>query len=301
MITDLSKQYRPKFRLALDLALNGLPGENRIYSNNTELTQGDVWTWEQTVGLRASWQASTHLSLTASSYFAYDNFLRTSDADSQYDLPRNGLTVLPGVEVKYSRRGYVFDAQGSRGMRVDWRAYGCTSLAGPPTGCASLTNPPPQNTLLTQNPQNAYTLYNADLNKDYYLGKFTKGGWDMSYWGGNQLDRFSRYFPSFLASPRLHGIPPGTDSFDAIAAANVHYGFNVADFMKIDGMYSYARARNLDESLKFRKFDGVELNFNTPGPFGMLMQGTVSYALDGNIARYNSRWAAYVLIFKPLH
>jgi hypothetical protein len=154
---------------------------------------------------------------------------------------------------------------------------------------------------LVQPTQNAYTLYNADLNKDYYLGKFTKGGWDMSYWGGNQLDRFSRYFPSFLASPRLHGIPPGTDSFDAIAAANVHYGFNVADFMKIDGMYSYARARNLDESFKFRKFDGLELNFNTPGPLGILMQGTVSYALDGNIARYNSRWAAYVLIFKPLH
>jgi hypothetical protein len=302
LVTDLSKQYRPKFRLALDLALNGLPGENRIYSNNTELTQGDVWTWEQTVGLRASWQASTHLSLTASTYFAYDNFLRTSDADEQYELPRNGLTVLPGVEVKYSRRGYVFDAQGSRGERIAWRTYGCTSLALPPAGCGSSTvNPPPENTLLVQSPQNAYTLYNADLNKDYYLGKFTKGGWDMSYWGGDQLDRFSRYFPSFLAAPRLHGIPPGTDSFDAIAAANVHYGFNVADFMKIDGMYSYARARNLDESLRFRKFDGVELNFNTPGPFGMLMQGTVSYALDGNIERYNSRWAAYVLIFKPLH
>lgn len=302
LVTDLSKQYRPKFRLALDLALNGLPGENRIYSNNTELTQGEVWTWEQTTGLRASWQASTHLSLTASTYFAYDNFLRTSTADEQYGLPRNGLTVLPGVEVKYSRRGYVFDAQGSRGERVAWRAFGCTSLALPPAGCGSSSpSPPPQNTLLVQPPQNAYTLYNADLNKDYYLGKFTKGGWDMSYWGGDQLDRFSRYFPSFLASPRLHGIPPGTDSFDAIAAANVHYGFNVADFMKIDGMYSYARARNLDESFKFRKFDGLELNFNTPGPLGILMQGTVSYALDGNIARYNSRWAAYILIFKPLH
>ncbi len=105
-------------------------------------------------------------------------------------------------------------------------------------------NPPPQNTLLVQHPQNAFTLYNADLNKDYYIGKFTKGGWDISYWGGDQLDRFSRYFPSFLSSPRLHGIPPGTDSFDAIAMANVHYGFNVMDFMKIDGMYAYARARN---------------------------------------------------------
>ena len=71
--------------------------------------------------------------------------------------------------------------------------------------------------------------------------------------------------------------------------------------MKIDGMYSYARARNTEESLQFRKFDGFEVNFNVPAPLGILMQGTVSYALDGNIPRYNSRWAAYVLLFKPLH
>ncbi len=300
LVSDLSKQYRPKFRLALDLSLNGLPGENRIYGGNTELTQGDVWTWEQTVGVRASWQASTHLSLTATNYFAYDNFLRTSSAVEQYELPRNGLTVLPGVEIKYNRKGYVFDAQGTRGERINWRPFGCTSLLDPP-GCAPLNTLPTssQTTLLIQPQQNAYTLYNADFNKDFYIGKFTKGGWDLSYWGGDQLDRFSRYFPSFLSSPRLHGIPPGTDSFDAIAMANVHYGFSVMDFMKVDGMYSYARARNLEESFRFRKFDGLELNFNLPGPKGILAQGTVSYALDGNVARYNSRWAAYVLIFKP--
>ncbi|MGA7893086.1 MAG: hypothetical protein WCA49_07670 [Candidatus Sulfotelmatobacter sp.] len=302
LVSDLSKQYRPKFRLAVDLALTGLPGENRMYSGNTELVQGEVWTWEQTTGLRASWQATTHLSLTANTYFAYDNFLRTSSADEQYELPRNGLTVLPGVEIKYTRKGYVFDAQGTRGERIDWRPFGCASLAQQPAGCGStLPNPPPQNTLLVQPPQNAYTLYNADFNKDYYIGKFTKGGWDLSYWGGDQLDRFSRYFPSFFSAPRLHGIPSGTDSFDAIAMANFHYGFNVMDFMKIDGMYSYARARNLEESFQFRKFDGFEVNFNTPGPKGILVQGTVSYALDGNIARYNSRWGAYILIFKPLH
>ncbi len=302
LVSDLSKQYQPKFRLALDLALSGLPGENRIYSSNTELLQGEVWTWEQTTGLRASWQPSTHLSVTASTYLAYDNFLRTSKAAEVYELPRNGLNVLPGLEIKYNRKGYVFDAQGTRGERINWRPFGCSSLALPPAGCGSSSStPPPQNTLLVQRPQNAFTLYNADLNKDYYIGKFTKGGWDLSYWGGNQLDRFSRYFPSFLSSPRLHGIPPGTDSFDAIAMANVHYGFHLLDFMKIDGMYAYARARNQEESLQFRKFDGLEVNLNTPGPLGTLVQGTVSYALDGNIARYNSRWAAYILIFKPLH
>jgi hypothetical protein len=302
LISDLSKQFRPKFRVALDLALSGLPGQNRIYGNNTELLQGEVWTWEQTTGVRASWQATTHLSVTASNYFSYDNFLRTSQADEQYELPRNGLNVLPGLEIKYNRNGYVFDAQGTRGERIGWRPFGCASLAQSSPGCGSSSpNPPPENALLVQRPQNAFTLYNAELRKDYYIRKFTKGGWDLSYWGGDQLDRFSRYFPSFIGSPRLHGIPPGTDSFDAVAMANVHYGFNVMDLVKVDGMYAYARARNLDESLQFRKFDGLELNFNTPGPFGTLLQGTVSYALDGNIPRYNSRWAVYILIFKPLH
>ena len=302
LVTDLSKQYRPKFRLAVDLALSGLPGENRIYSSNTELKQGDVWNWEETTGLRASWQATTHLSLTASTYLAFDYFRRTSDADKQYTLPRNGVTVLPGVEIKYTRKGYVFSAQGTRGERIGWRPFGCASIAQQPAGCGSTSpNPPPQNTLLVQPPQKAYTLYNADFNKDYYIGKFTKGGFDFSYWGGDQLDRFSRYFPSFFSLPRLHGIPSGTDSFDAIAMGNVHYGFNVMDLMKIDGMYSYARARNLEESSHFNKFDGLEVNFNTPGPMGILVQGTVSYALDGNLARYNSRWGAYLMIFKPLH
>ena len=308
LVSDLSKQLRPKFRVAVDLALTGVPSQNRIYSNNVELLQGEVWTWEQTTGVRASWQASTHLSVTASNYFSYDNFLRTSQADERYNLPRNGLNVLPGLEIKYSRKGYVFDAQGIRGERIGWRPFGCSSLNQLPLGCVSPSpnqtnpspNPPPESTLLVQRPQNAFTLYDADLYKDYYIRKFTKGGWDVSYWGGDQLDRFSRYFPSFLTSPRLHGIPPGTDSFDAIAMANVHYGFNVLDLVKVEGMYAYARARNLDESLRFRKFDGLELNFSTPGPMGTLMQGTVSYALDGNIPRYNSRWAVYILVFKPL-
>ena len=113
------------------------------------------------------------------------------------------------------------------------------------------------------------------------------------------MDRFSRYFPSYFSSPRLHGIPSGTDSFDAIAMAQVHYGFNVMDFIKVEGLYSYARARNLDESSHFKRFDGVESNFNIGGPFGTLIQGTISYALDGNLSRYNSRWGYNMMIFKP--
>ena len=43
LATDLSKQYGTKYRLAADLALSALPGENRIYNGNVENTaRGDL-------------------------------------------------------------------------------------------------------------------------------------------------------------------------------------------------------------------------------------------------------------------
>jgi hypothetical protein len=293
LATNLSKQYTPKLRLAADLALSALPGEYRVYcaavmasgfcqkkdgTPNTEDTEESIWSWEETLGGRAAWQANSHISLTAYTYLAYDIYGRTSDTPKSYEPPRSGVALLPGVQVRMTEKGYIFTADGTRGQRIAWKQFGDAS---------------------TKPVESGYTLYDADLNKDYYFRKFTKGGWDFSYYGGNQLDRFSRYFPSFFSNPRIHGIPGGTDSFDAIAQGNVHYGFNVMDLMKLEGLYSYARARNLDESSHFKKFDGLETNFNTAGPRGTLLQGTVSYALDGNIARYNSRWGVIIMIFKP--
>ena len=34
------------------------------------------------------------------------------------------------------------------------------------------------------------------------------------------------------------------------------------------------------------------------GPWGTFVKGTVTYALRGNLDRYNNRWGVYLLIFK---
>jgi hypothetical protein len=294
LVNNLSKQYGKQYRLSADLALSALPGENRVYNGNTENIQEEIWAWEETVGARATWQATNHFSATGYTYLAYNIYRRTSDTYQGFEPPRNGVALLPGLQLRLTEKGYIFTADGTRGQRLNWKQFGCTTTTSL-AQCAALTVPISPSPL----PQSAYTLYDADLNKDYYIRKFTKAGWDMAYFGGDQLDRFSRYFPSNFSSVRLHGIPGGTDSFDAIATANVHYGLNVMDFIKFEGLYSYARARNLAESSHFKRYDGIETNFNLAGPKGTLIQGTISYALDGNIARYNSRVGATVMVFKP--
>ena len=120
------------------------------------------------------------------------------------------------------------------------------------------------------------------------------------YYGGTNLDRFSRYQSSFLVKPRIVGIPSGVDSFDAVGLAGVYDSFNVMDFIKLEATYNHAWARNLDESSRFRQFDGMDLDIGTAGPWGTYIQGAVGFTLRGNLDRYDSRWGAQVLVFKPV-
>jgi hypothetical protein len=278
LATNLSKQWASRYRLGLDLALSALPENNRVYSGNTEVKEENVWVFEESTGVRATWQATTNLSLTAASHFAYDFFRATGDTSKQYVLPRNGLTLLPNAEIKYVRQGYNFTATALQGRRIGWKAFG-----------------------EGQDPVNAtYTKYSGDFSKNFYFGKFTKAGIELAYYGGDRLDRFSRYRPSFFSLPRIRGIPNGTDSFDAIALGSANFGFNVMELIKFEGFYNYARARNKTESRYFRQFDGLEFDFGTAGPWGTYLQGTTTFALRGNLERYNSRWGVYFIVFKPL-
>jgi MFS family permease len=302
---NLSHQYGRKFRLGLDLALSGLPGQNRVFcastttcpsAGNTEVKTQEFWNWQESAGLRATWQASTALSLTASSYLQYDYYRRTSDTAENFILPQSGVTIMPTLELKYARHGYTLTADADEGWRPNWKAFGFPGAPGNPNA-----NPPvPATPANMQRAISAYTLYSGDFDKNFYFGKFTRGGVDFSYYGGNPLDRISRYWPSLFSRPRIRGVPSGTDSFDAIAVGSAYYGLNIAEAVKFEGSYNYARARNTAESLRFKKFDGVEFDASTAGPWGTYLQATVTCALAGDIPRYNSRWAGFIMIFKPL-
>jgi hypothetical protein len=281
LAANLSKQYQSKYRLGVDLALSALPENNRVFAGNKEVEAQKLWSFEEVTGVRATWQATTAFSITGASHFAYNRYRATSNTDKSFVLPHNGLTLLPNAEIKYARRGYSLTATGTEGRRVGWQKFG---LLGQPAESSSAT----------------FTKYSADFSKNFFLGKFTRTGVDLAYYGGTGLDRFSRYRPSFFSRPRIRGIPNGTDSFDAVAIGSVSYGFNVLEFIKFEGFYNYARARNKIESRAFREFDGLEFDFGTAGPWSTYLQGTITFALRGNLERYNSRWVVYFMIFKPL-
>ncbi len=282
LATNLTKHVGERFRFGMDLSLSAIPQKNRVYEGSEEVVGESLWTFEETIGVLANWQARPGVSLGASSYLSVDFFSPTDDTDPDFQAAGHGFTIQTLGELKLTRGGYTLTGTALQGNRLGWPAIGPRD--GDPVA-----------------PATSFQKYTGEASKQFYIGKFTKAGLSASYYGGSHLDRLSRYQPSFLSRPRIRGIPSGTDTFDAVGVAGVQFGFNAFDVVWVEGMYNRAWGRNLEESSSFRTFDGLELDLGTAGPWSTYIKGTVTYALNGNIERYNSRWGVYLLVFKPLN
>ena len=281
LATNLTKHAGERFRVGMDLALSAIPQKSRVFDGSDEVVGEGLWTFEETFGVLASWQARPGVSLSGSSYFSLNLFRPTSDTDPEFQASGQGFTIQTSAELKLTRGGFTLTGTALQGNRLGWPEIGPRD--GDPVA-----------------PATSFRKYSGEASKQFYLAKFTKAGLSASYYGGERLDRFSRYQPSFLSRPRIRGIPSGTDTFDAIGVAGAQLGFNAFDAVWVEGMYNHAWGRNLEESSSFRGFDGLELDLGTVGPWGSFIKGTVTYALRGNLDRYDNRWGVYLLIFRPL-
>ena len=279
---NLSKQRGPKLRTSIEASLSALPVTDRLFDGDVELKGRRVRWFEQSAGAVAVWQARPGLSLSASGRLAAIVFQRTGETDPALAIPSVGTLLRTWIEAKYARRSLELTAYAEPVVRLTgWNDY-----HEPGSDAAD--------------PPRTYLKYWFEATKYTYVGKLTRAGLSAAYYGGAQLDRFSRYHSSFLAKPRILGLPSGVDAFDTVAVAGGYYGVNILELVRFEGAYNHAWVRNRDESSAFRQFDGLDFDIGTGGPWGTYLQATVGVSLRGNLARYSSRWGAYVLIFKPM-
>ena len=210
----------------------------------------------------------------------YDIYQATDQTDPAYRVPASGITLANYGEAKFAQKGFSAIAAVEHGTRVGWREFGYADA--------------PQEPVLDN-----WTRYSVEVSQHLFVGKLTRGGVSAGYFGGHNLDRFSRYTPSFLERPAINGLPSGSDSYDEIATLGGYYGFNVLDLAKLQGSYTHAWTRNLSEGDELRQFDGLNFSIGVAGPFGTFVQGAINVALRGDLDRYARRWGIYMIVLKP--
>jgi hypothetical protein len=280
LIANLSRQVNKNFRWGVDASLIALPFSYYEYSGNQEITARRVRNFEQYVGGLVNYQVTSGLDLSLQEELMYDLYRATGVTDPAYRIPASGFSLVTYGEAKYVRKSFTAIGTVENGKRFGWRPFGYTDVPEPTFS--------------------DWTRYSLELSQHVFVGKLTRAGVSAGYFGGDRLDRFSQYSPSFLGRPTMHGIPSGVDSFDQVVTLSGNYGFNVADLAKLEGFYTHAWTKNRLEGTGVRQFDGLDAAIGVAGPFGTFVQGSVSFAIRGNLERYASRWGTYLVFLKPI-
>ena len=279
-VADLSRQVNKSFRWGVDLSLSALPNTFAEYEGSEELTDRRIRNFQQWVGGLLSWQVTSALALSTQFDMYHDLYQATDETDPAYRVPASGITLANYGEAKYAKKGFSAMAAVEHGTRVGWREYGYPDDPTEPF----LDN---------------WTRYSIEVSQHLYAGRLTRGGISAGYFGGHNLDRFSRYTPSFFERPAINGLPSGVGAYDEITTLGGYYGFNVLDLAKLQGAYTHAWTRNKSEGNELKQFDGLNFSLGIAGPFGTFVQGSVNVALRGELERYNSRWGIYLIVLKP--
>ena len=281
---------RPKlgstpFDASVDFFAIAVPSSDRIYDASAEHEGERLLTWPLSTGLNVVWQYTPFQKLTTQYQFRFDGFVRDTTTSEDFNVPPSTTTNGLGASWEYRRGGYSLLLNGTRFRRTRWGVWGAPSGDGTLTDSAG---------------QRSYTKYTASLSRDFYFNVFHKIHLNGAWFGGSDLDRFSKYQFGLFDDTRIHGVPASGVRFGDLAMARGSYSLNIFEQYRLDLFLerAWGRDRAIDGSWQPIVGLGVAVNFRAP-------KSTMVRADFGRSllpARYRTvgSYNLQILILKPL-
>jgi hypothetical protein len=115
---------------------------------------------------------------------------------------------------EFRKLGYSFLGSGSYARRADWEPWGDVSTFDPET--------------------ESYWRYRLVLGKDFFFKTFHKIHADAGYFGGERLDRFTKYQFGLFDETRVRGVPASAVRFAELILTRASYSFNLFDQFRVE-------------------------------------------------------------------
>jgi hypothetical protein len=266
---------------SVDFFAIAVPSNERLYEEGGENPSEALLTWPLTAGLNLGWQFTPFQKAGAQYQFRFDGYIRDRETAESYVPPPSTTTHGIGVSWEYRRGGYSVVLNGLWNKRLGWRPWG--DPLNPETSKAT------------------YARYTVSVARDFVLGPFQKIHVDGAWFGGEDLDRLSRYQFGLFEATRIHGVPSSGLRFDDILMARGAYSFNIFDQYRLDLFLDQAwgRDRTFGDDRQPITGIGAAINFRTPW-WGTLLRADVGKAFLP--ARYDGvgSTVVQVMLQKPL-
>jgi hypothetical protein len=282
---------RPKvphtpFDASVDFFGIAVPSSDRRYDSAGEHPAERVITWPLTTGLNLGWQYTPFQKATFQYQFRFDGYHKDTTTSDAFVVPSTTTTNGLGGAYEYRRAGYSLVVNGAWYARSSWKAWGLFDPTQPGGGLNA--------------PERTYTRYSANLSRDFYLNPLQKLHLNGGYFGGDHLDRFSRYQFGLFDDTRIHGVPASGVRFDDLAMARGSYTFDLLQLYRLDLFLEQAWGRDLTVGRTWQPLTGVGFAVNVRAPYNTILRADVGHAfLPKNYSGIGST-VVQVLLLKPL-
>lgn len=282
---------RPKiggtpFDASVDLFVIAVPSSDRVHDAQGERPGERVITWPETTGLNLGWQYTPFQKATFQYQFRFDGYHADTTTVDEFQVPSSIITNGFGGAYEYRRGGYSLVTNGAWYERNGWKPWGLPDSSVSGTGL--------------EMPQRTYVRYSASLSKDLYLGVFQKLHFNGAYFGGKNLDRFSRYQFGLFDDTRIHGVPASGLRFDELAMARGSYTFNIFEQYRIDLFLERASGRDRTVGPEWQSLTGTGLALNVRAPFGTILRADVGHSFLPARYRGIGSTVLQIMFLKPL-
>jgi hypothetical protein len=193
------------------------------------------------------------------------------------------VTNGAGVAWEYRRAGYSAALNGTWYARAGWREFG-------PIGDAAPAPVEP-----------TYVKYAASLSRDFYFNLFHKIHLNAAWFGGRDLDRFSRYQFGMFDDTRIHGVPASGIRFDELAAVRGSYSFNVFEQYRLDLFLERAWGRDEAFTNRLQPITGIGAAVNFRAPWNTILRADAGKSFMPERYRGVGSATLQIMLLKPLH
>ena len=264
---------------SFDLFAIAVRGSDRVYDRAGELEDQRLETLPFNTGLNVGWQVAEFHRLVASYQLRRDDFSQADTTQAAFRPPVSTLTNGLGLSWEWKRLGYSLAVGGTSYQRAEWRLWG---------------NPGDY-----QPAHKDYLKYSASLTKDFFFG-FHKIHLNAAYFGGSDLDRFSKYQFGFFDDNRVHGVPSSGVRFSELGMLRGSYSFNLFDQYRLDLFLDQALGSDAGPAAEWHSLTGVGIGFNMRGPWNTLIRGEAGKSFLPQQYREPGSVVFQIQILKPL-
>ena len=239
-----------------------VPTESQIYRGGFERPEERVKSLPLGLFLRAGHPFAQFGKIDVSLGVSHQSYQRAEDTGATFAVPSDTLTLTPGVEFRYARRGWTFGASYDYNRRTQWEPWGNLAEYDPK--------------------HQTFSRFGASIGKSFFLPRFQRIGVDLNYLDGRNLDRFSKYELGFFGSQRVHGVQSGSVRAEKMIIGHLSYGFVFSEQFRIEAFYDHALLDDATAGWRGEPVQGVGIAGQTIGPYGTLVRLDIGKTIGRN-------------------